>query len=102
MDLGDWEQSVVSFLRKARDPKDRVLAVLNFTPVPRHGYRLGVPQGGRWLEALNSDAAEYGGSGTGNLGRVDAVHSQSHGRPYSLSITLPPLAMIFFKPEGSL
>jgi len=100
VDFRDWEQSVISFLRKGQDPKEKVLAVCNFTPVPRHGYRLGVPHGGPWREALNSDAAEYGGSGMGNLGQVDAVHPHSHGMPYSLSITLPPLAMIFFKPEG--
>jgi len=69
--------------------------------VPRHGYRIGVPAGGDWREALNSDAAEYGGSGAGNLGRVAAAHSPSHGRPFSLSVTLPPLSLVLFKPEGA-
>jgi 1,4-alpha-glucan branching enzyme len=100
-DFRDWEQSVVSFFRKGRRPSDRVLAVCNFTPVPRHGYRIGVPAGGDWREALNSDAAEYGGSGAGNLGRVAAAHSPSHGRPFSLSVTLPPLSLVLFKPEGA-
>jgi 1,4-alpha-glucan branching enzyme len=100
VDFRDWEQSVVAFLRKGRDPKDRVLAVCNFTPVPRLGYRLGVPVGGHWREALNSDAAVYGGSGVGNLGRVRAAHSRSHGRAHSLTVTLPPLATVLFKPEG--
>jgi 1,4-alpha-glucan branching enzyme len=101
VDFRDWEQSVVAFLRKGRDPKDRVLAVCNFTPVPRHGYRLGIPVGGHWREALNSDAVVYGGSGVGNLGRVRAAHSRSHGRAFSLTVTLPPLATVLFKPEGS-
>jgi 1,4-alpha-glucan branching enzyme len=100
LDFRDWEQSVVSFFRKGRRPEERVLAVCNFTPVPRHGYRIGVPSGGAWREALNSDASEYGGSGMGNLGRVEAEHGHSHGRPHSLSVTLPPLAIVLFKPEG--
>jgi len=100
-DFRDWEQSVVSFFRKGRRPKDRVLAVCNFTPVPRHGYRIGVPAGGDWREVLNSDAKEYGGSGTGNFGRVAAAHSPSHGKPFSLGVTLPPLGMLLFKgPES--
>ena len=99
LDFRDWEQSVVSFMRKGKDPGQRVLAVLNFTPVPRHGYRLGVPAGGVWKEALNSDATVYGGSGTGNMGMVMTAGSPSHGRPHSLSLTLPPLGMLFLKPE---
>jgi 1,4-alpha-glucan branching enzyme len=101
VDLRDWEQSIVSFIRRGHDRGECVLAVCNFTPVPRYGYRLGVPSGGVWKEALNSDAAEYGGSGMGNLGRVEAARSSSHGRPYSLSFTLPPLAVVLFKSEGT-
>ena len=99
IDFRDWEQSVVSFIRRGRDPTDTVLAVFNFTPVPRLGYHIGVPSGGAWKEALNSDAAEYGGSGTGNLGRVEAVATPSHGRPHSMTITLPPLGAVLFKKE---
>jgi 1,4-alpha-glucan branching enzyme len=99
VDFRDWEQGVVSFLRKGRSPAERVLAVCNFTPVPRHGYRLGVPLGGVWTEALNSDATEYGGSGLGNMGQVTAADLPSHGRPHSLSITLPPLGVVLFKPR---
>ena len=73
--------------------------VCNFTPVPRIGYRLGVPKGGFWRELLNSDAKEYGGSGMGNLGGVLAEENPVHGRPYSLSLTLPPLAAVFLKAE---
>ena len=90
--------SVVSFLRQADDAPP-VAVVCNFTPVPRHNYRLGVPHGGRWRELLNSDAPHYGGSGLGNFGGAEATPMpyESFGR--SLSITVPPLAVLFFKPE---
>jgi 1,4-alpha-glucan branching enzyme len=100
VDFRDWEQSVVSFLRKGRDPEEKVLAVCNFTPVPRYGYRVGVPSGGSWREALNSDATEYGGGGIGNFGRAQAVSAPSHGKPHFLSLTLPPLATILLKYDG--
>jgi len=74
-----------------------VLVVCNFTPVPRTGYRVGVPHGGYWREMLNSDAREYAGSGLGNLGGVSAEEIPTHGRPFSLKVTLPPLAALFFK-----
>ena len=73
--------------------------VANFTPVPRHGYRLGVPDGGGWRELLNSDAPSYGGSGQGNLGGVAAEAVPHHGRPFSLNLTLPPLSVLFLAPE---
>jgi len=75
------------------------VVVCNFTPVPRLGYQLGVPSGGFWREILNSDAAEYGGSGMGNLGGVQAQDESTHGRPYSLRLTLPPLAALFLRAE---
>ena len=71
----------------------------NFTPVPRVGYRVGVPHGGYWREMLNSDAREYAGSGLGNLGGVHAEEIPTHGRPFSLKLTLPPLAALFFKSQ---
>jgi 1,4-alpha-glucan branching enzyme len=74
-----------------------VLVVCNFTPVVRHGYRVGVPQGGYWRELLNGDGREYGGSGNGNEGGVMASAESLHGRPCSLSLTLPPLAVLFLK-----
>ena len=74
--------------------------VLNLTPVARDNYRLGVPRGGFWREAFNSDAAEYGGSGVGNHGGVDAWPHPSHGRSHSLVLTLPPLGVEIFVPEG--
>jgi len=97
IDCNDVENSVVSFIRKAHNAEDIVLVVCNFTPVTRFGYRVGVPSPGFWKELLNSDAKEYGGSGQGNLGGVEAEPIPFHGRPYSLSITLPPLAALFFK-----
>jgi 1,4-alpha-glucan branching enzyme len=99
VDFSDWEKSIISFLRKDRSG-GCVLVALNFTPVPRFGYRVGVPKGGWWKELLNSDAQEYGGSGIGNLGRVEADPMALHGRPYSLPLTLPPLAILFLKPEA--
>ncbi len=97
IDANDYEGSLYSFVRKARDSEDQILVVLNMTPVVRGGYRIGVPHGGRWDEILNSDAPIYGGSGQGNLGGVEAQEVEAHGRPFSLSVTLPPLGMVMFK-----
>jgi 1,4-alpha-glucan branching enzyme len=99
VDANDSEQSVLSYLRKGRSPGDVLLAVFNFTPVPRHNYRVGVPQGGRWEEVLNSDAPLYGGSGQGNLGGVQTAPFSWHGRRYLLNVTVPPLGMVVFKPS---
>ncbi|HEV8243289.1 MAG TPA: 1,4-alpha-glucan branching protein GlgB [Nitrospirales bacterium] len=97
IDCSDPEQSVISLLRKGPDPQDAVLVVCNFTPVPRPNYRVGVPCGGFWRELLNSDAKEYGGSGHGNLGGLEAAPLAFHGRPHALTMMLPPLAIAFFK-----
>ena len=97
VDLHDWEQSVVSFLRKGDTPDETILVVCNFTPVPHANYRVGVPRGGFWREALNSDAVTYGGSGQGNLGGLEAAPVPSHGRYYSLSLNVPPLGVVFLK-----
>lgn len=97
VDCNDTSTSVLSLLRKGRSEADTVLVVLNFTPVPRTGYRVGVPSGGYWRELLNSDAQEFAGSGVGNLGGVQAEPIPTHGRPYSLNLTLPPLAALFLK-----
>jgi 1,4-alpha-glucan branching enzyme len=77
-----------------------VLVVCNFTPVPREGYRLGVPKAGFWKEVLNSDAHEYWGSGMGNQGGVVARSIASHGRPHSVEIIIPPLGVVYFRYEG--
>jgi 1,4-alpha-glucan branching enzyme len=97
VDCSDWEHSIISFLRNGKTPGDTVLVVCNFTPVPRHNYRVGVPSGGYWREVLNSDAHDYGGSGYGNLGGVEASPVPVHGRYYSLSLILPPLGVLFFR-----
>ena len=67
--------------------------------MPRSGYRLGVPHGGRWRECLNSDALDYGGSGQGTLGGLEAVDSAAHGHPWSLLLHLPPLAVVVLAPQ---
>jgi 1,4-alpha-glucan branching enzyme len=97
VDCNDSDQSSLSYLRRGRSPDEAVLVGLNFTPVPRHGYRLGAPWGGVWQEVLNSDADDYGGSGQGNLGGVVAEANPCHGRSHTLRVTLPPLAAVLFK-----
>ncbi|OGR40782.1 MAG: 1,4-alpha-glucan branching enzyme [Elusimicrobia bacterium GWA2_61_42] len=97
VDANDSQQSVLAFLRKGERQGDVILAVCNFTSVPRHDYQVGVPRGGFWKELLNSDAAAYWGSGVGNLGGSEARALPVHGRPYSLRLTLPPLSIVFLK-----
>jgi len=94
----DSEQSVLSFLRFAHG-RPPVVVVLNFTPVVRHDYRVGVSDPGAYLELFNSDAHHYAGSGVGNTGRVTAQAVPCHGRPYSLELVLPPLAALFLRLE---
>src|SRR3989454_1529934 len=101
VDAHDSQSSVVSLLRRST-AGDTLLIVCNFTPVTRTNYRVGVPSGGYWRELLNSDAEIYGGSNQGNSGGVEAGALEMHGRPYSLSLTLPGLSALFFKaPPGS-
>ncbi len=99
IDCCDYENSVISLLRKSPETGDCVLVVCNFTPTPRPNYVVGVPVAGAWKEILNSDARIYGGSGQGNIGGVTAAPMPAHGRDYLLTITLPPLAMVAFKPR---
>ena len=96
IEANDWQGSTLAFLRKD-DGDEMVLVVLNATPVPRYNYRVGVPEGGAWTEILNSDALIYGGSGHGNLGEVEAVANGTHGRPFSIGLTLPPLAGVMLR-----
>jgi 1,4-alpha-glucan branching enzyme len=96
VDCNDAAASTLSFLRRDRSG-GAILAVFNFTPVPRRGYRVGVPSGGVWRELLNSDAKEFGGSGIGNLGVSRASAEPWQGRPNSLKLVLPPLAAVFLK-----
>jgi 1,4-alpha-glucan branching enzyme len=97
IDAQDAAASTYAFLRKAANGHDCVLCVFNFTPVPRHNYRVGVPGAGYWKEVLNSDAGVYWGSNVGNTGGLHAEYVPWHGRPYSLEMTLPPLGAVFFK-----
>ena len=97
IDCNDLENSVISMIRRARDPQDFTVIVANFTPVPRPGYRIGVPDGGWYRELLNSDGAMYGGSNLGNGGGVAADDQPSHGFNHSLTITVPPLGFVLLK-----
>jgi 1,4-alpha-glucan branching enzyme len=99
IEANDAENSVVAFARTSRE--GRVLVcVMNLTPVPREAYRVGLPRGGRWREVVNTDAEQYGGSGLGNFGGVDAEELPWHAQPYSAAMTLPPLGVLWFAPEA--
>ena len=95
----DVENSVLVFLRKGSLSDPTILVLCNFTPIPRHNYRVGVPSGGWWKEILNSDSPVYGGSGQGNMGGREASPVPFHGKSHSLSLTLPPLSIVFFRGE---
>ncbi|MDA8347270.1 MAG: 1,4-alpha-glucan branching protein GlgB, partial [Pseudomonadota bacterium] len=99
IDCDNADDSVIVYLRRGSGAREVVLIACNFTPVPREHYRIGVPFGGKWLERLNSDAPDYGGSGIGNLGGTVALEQGLHGRPYSLALRLPPLAVLVLTPE---
>ena len=102
IDFEDRDQSIISFLRRGRGPDNWLVFVFNFTPVPRSGYRIGVPRRGCYRELLNSDSEIWGGSNQGNLGAVESEELEAHGQPFSLSLTLPPLGALIFKAEPSL
>ena len=97
VDCNDADSSVLSFIRRARDPNDFVVVIANFTPVVREGYRLGVPELGYYRELFNTDAAVYGGSNSGNAGGLMAEPVPWMGRPCSLNLRLPPLGVLFLK-----
>jgi 1,4-alpha-glucan branching enzyme len=100
IDFHDWESSILSYIRRGRDPGEELAVILNFTPVPRWGYRIGVPSPGYYREILNSDSEHYCGSNLGNSGGVQAEAVPAHGRPWSLSLTLPPLAGLVLKRQA--
>ena len=97
LDANDADRSIVAFMRKGRREGDEIVAVFNYTPVPRDGVGVGVPRAGQWLEILNTDASEFGGSGMGNLGRVHSCPVPLHGQPHRISVTVPPLGAILFR-----
>jgi len=97
IDANDSDNSVLSFIRRGKNPEDLIVAVINATPVTRGGYRLGVPNAGFYREIMNTDAAHYGGSNAGNMGGQQAAGHPAQGRPYSLVLTLPPLAAVYLK-----
>lgn len=97
IDCNDWEKSIISYIRRSNSTNEVLLAVCNFTPIPRYNYRVGIPVKGFWKEILNSDAKEYGGSGSGNLGGVESSPVASHGRYHSVSLTLPALGIVILK-----
>jgi 1,4-alpha-glucan branching enzyme len=97
IDHSDGDRSVFSFLRRDEADDEHLVAVFNFTPVTREFYPVGVTRAGVWHEIFNSDAPAYGGSGRGNLGRVEAKAIPMHGRPASLCVTVPPLGAVFFR-----
>jgi 1,4-alpha-glucan branching enzyme len=98
IDCSDTEQSVVSFVRWSRNHAECVIVVCHFTPVPRYGYRVGVPRPGYYRELVNTDAATYGGSNLGNAGGAWAQPVAWQGRPHSIVLTLPPLSTLVLKP----
>jgi 1,4-alpha-glucan branching enzyme len=99
IDCDDADQSVVSFVRRAKDSDEFVLVVANFTPVPRLAYRVGAPRGSYYRELLNTDATVYGGSGLGNAGGAWAEPQPWQRQPCSLVLTLPPLTTLVLKPS---
>jgi len=101
IDCNDSEQSVLAWRRSGEDPRHFTVIVCNFTPVPRHGYRIGVPLPGPYREVFNSDAHDYGGSGLGNTGCVYSAPVAWHGEAQSLTLTLPPLAALILLPPAA-
>jgi 1,4-alpha-glucan branching enzyme len=101
LELHDWENSVLAFLRRAKTPGHDVVVVCNFTPVVREGYKVGVPEGGYYREILNTDSEAYGGSNAGNSGGAWAHEWPHAGKPFHLCLKLPPLGVLFLKRSPS-
>lgn len=99
IDANDSQNSILSFTRQSLDKSQKVLVIANMTPMPRYNYMVGVPDDGKWLEIMNSDAELYGGSGMGNYGGVDANPVPYHGEEQSINILLPPLGIVMFIKE---
>ena len=100
IDLHDSEWNIISFLRKGGSADELIAVICNFSPVPRSAYRIGVPRKGLWREIFNSDGKTYGGTGRGNWGGVSTNPFPLHGRTYSITLDLPPLAAVFLRWES--
>jgi 1,4-alpha-glucan branching enzyme len=100
IEVNDRLNSVFAFMRYGQAESAQILVACNFTPVPRHSYRIGVPMAGSWRECLNTDSSHYAGSGVGNLGRVVSESVPSHGFSQSISLSLPPLGVIWMEPDA--
>ena len=94
----DWQNSVYAYIRQGKSVHERVIVLINFTPIPRHNYKVGVPAAGYYIERLNTDSSLYGGSNLGNVGGVYSQPGQCHGESQFISVTLPPLGMLVLKP----
>ena len=101
IDCHNWQDSVLIFIRRGINPEDFLIVCCNFTPVPRSGYRVGVPHAGAYDEIFNSDSSWYGGSNAGNAGTLYSLREPHHGREHCVSLALPPLATIVLKPHKS-
>jgi 1,4-alpha-glucan branching enzyme len=99
LDANDVERNIFAFVRLAGDGQGALVCICNLSPVPREHYRAGLPHGGRWREALNTDSEHYGGSNVGNYGGVEAEASPWQGQPYSAELTLPPLGVLWLVPD---
>jgi 1,4-alpha-glucan branching enzyme len=100
IDANDASNNIFSFLRYGDDGAPTVACIANFSAIPHHGYRLGLPYAGRWEEVVNTDAGTYGGSGVGNLGAVEADGPEWHGLPASTELSVPPLATVYLRFTG--
>jgi len=97
IDFSDAEHSVIGFIRRATDRSDYLMFCCNFTPQVLKGYEFGVPEAGYYQEVFNTDAEMFGGSNVGNFPGVASTSKPRHGRPNSIAITLPPLAVVVFR-----
>jgi 1,4-alpha-glucan branching enzyme len=98
LEPNDAANNVLAFMRVSRDGAREIVCIANLSPVPRENYRVGLPSPGDWEEALNTDSQYYGGSGLGNLGAVTAEPQPWHEQPYSATVTVPPLAVLWLRP----
>jgi len=101
LEPNDAANNVLAFMRLSRDGSRKLVCIANLSPVPRERYRVGLPDAGNWSEVVNTDSSYYGGSGTGNLGAVVAEPRDWHGQPYSADVTLPPLSVVWLRPEAA-